>query len=1025
MKSLPLKPHTSHLTPHTSHLITSLVILMTVIFLSCNKKTGIAVSRSLQSGFQHPPDSSKPGVYWYFMDGNMSGDKMTEDLESMKKAGIGHVLFLEVNVGVPRGPVDFLSEKWLELFKHAVREAERLGITITLGTGPGWTGSGGPWVLPAQSMQDLVASSTEVSGAGMKKILLPEPAPRRPYFGEGGFTPGLKKQWEDFYKDVAVLAFPSPSTTNKINDIDEKALYYRAPYSSAKGVKQYLPSLAVYPDVPASSIIKKNRIIDLTSKLQADGTIDWQVPEGNWTIMRFGSRNNGAVTRPAPVPGLGFESDKFDSVALDVHLDQYYGRILREIGSLDTKSPGGLKNLHMDSWEMGAQNWTGKFREEFIKKRGYDPLPFYPVYTGDIIESPEISERFLWDLRLTSQELILEQHAGHIKKYAHNLGLRLSIEPYDMNPTADLELGAIADIPMSEFWSKDYGYNTSFSVIEATSIAHVNGVSLVPAEAFTAEKNEGWKQHPASMKNQGDWAFASGINRFVYHTFQHQELNDTLKPGMTMGPYGIHWDRGQTWWPMVGAYHDYISRCQFMLQQGRTVADVLYLTPEGAPHVFRPPASALKGDVFIPDRKGYNFDGCSPGQLYKASVVNNRVVFPGGASYRLLVLPASETMTPGLLEKIRSLVNDGAIVVGAPPKKSPGLSGYPQCDNKVQSLAAALWGTSQNAATKNEHPYGKGKIINGVEPVIKNDSGLYPSYDATAAILHEMGVAEDFITTASIRYTHRTADEQDVYFVANSTGQTLTANCIFRSAKGSPELWDPITGNTRMLPEFTTNNGSTTVPLQFDVYQSYFIVFSKHPTAPKASGKNFPGNKVIAELKAPWTVSFDTKWGGPASIEFNHLDDWATRKETGIKYYSGIATYRQHFDLDALKKSGSGKNIYLDLGEVKNMARVKLNGKDLGIVWTAPWSVNISGIVKSKDNQLEIEVANLWSNRLIGDESLPDDGIKNGKWPDWLLNGTPRPSSRFTFTTFRHYKKDSPLQLSGLLGPVTIHEKLE
>ena len=253
-----------------------------------------------------------------------------------------------------------------------------------------------------------------------------------------------------------------------------------------------------------------------------EGMLGNEVPAGNWTIMRLGRRNNGAVTRPAPLPGVGFESDKFDTVALNTHLDEYIGKLLRKIGESDTTTPGGLKMLHMDSWEMGSQNWTPRLRQEFIKRRGYDPFPFYPVYAGNIVESRELSERFLWDLRLTSQELVLDYHAGHVKKYSHRHGLGLSIEPYDMNPTADLELGSVADIPMCEFWSKDYGFNTSFSCIEAASIAHVNGISLVPAEAFTAEKNEGWKQYPGSMKAQGDWAFATGINRFVFHTFQHQ-----------------------------------------------------------------------------------------------------------------------------------------------------------------------------------------------------------------------------------------------------------------------------------------------------------------------------------------------------------------------------------------------------------------------------------------------------------------------------------------------------------------------
>ncbi|HET7117195.1 MAG TPA: glycosyl hydrolase, partial [Hanamia sp.] len=344
-----------------------------------NNQPGI---EQLRAGFLNPPASARPGVYWYFMDGNLSKEGMTADLESMKQAGIGNVIFLEVNVGVPRGPVDFLSEQWYALFKHAIDECKRLGINMTLGIGPGWTGSGGPWVSPAQSMQQLVSSSVEVSAAGNKHIQLPKPQPMKPYFGEGAFTPELKKEWQNFYEDVAVLAFPSRDTSEKIADIYEKALYYRAPYSSVAGVKSYLPSLAHYNTLPEKDIISKNQILDLTNKLNPDGTLDWRVPEGKWTIMRFGRRNNGAITRPAPVQGLGFESDKFDTVALNNHLEAYVGKILDRIGKPYSTSSGGLKFLHMDSWEMGAQNWTGKFREEFIKRRGYDPLPFYPVYAG-------------------------------------------------------------------------------------------------------------------------------------------------------------------------------------------------------------------------------------------------------------------------------------------------------------------------------------------------------------------------------------------------------------------------------------------------------------------------------------------------------------------------------------------------------------------------------------------------------------------------------------------------------------------
>ncbi|MDP9081097.1 MAG: glycosyl hydrolase [Bacteroidota bacterium] len=973
---------------------------------------------NLKKGFVNPPASAKPGVYWYFMDGNMTAVSITKDLEAMKKAGIGNLIFLEVNVGIPRGKVDFLSDEWQELFKHAVKESERLGIEITLGIGPGWTGSGGPWVSVKQSMQHLVSSAVNIQGGNDQKITLPIPAPMKPYFGEGAFTPELKKQWNDFYEDVAVLAYPTLTVNKKIEDIDEKALYYRAPYSSVKGVKQYLPSLSVYEQLPPEAIIHKNKIIDLTNKLQKDGTLNWNAPAGNWTVVRFGKRNNGAITRPAPVPGLGFESDKFDTVALNAHLDNYVGRLIRKTGKPDSKKAGGLKRLHMDSWEMGSQNWTSHFRAEFIKRRGYDPLPFYPVYAGNIVESLEISERFLWDLRQTSQELVLEYHAGQVKKYGHRNGLGLSIEPYDMNPTADLELGNIADVPMAEFWSKGLGFNSSFSCFEATSIAHVNGKTLVPAEAFTAQDNEGWKQYPGSMKNQGDWAFANGINRFTFHTFQNQVLADSLRPGMTMGPYGVHWDRNQTWWPMVGAYHQYVSRCSYLLQQGNTVADVLYLTPEGSPHVFRPPFSAIDGDVVIPDRKGYNFDGCAPGQLYKASVKNGRIVFPGGASYRIMVLPAVKTMTPGLLQKIGQLVKDGAIVVGAPPVKSPGLSGYPMCDNKVIALAKTIWGANLQTGKQTIQAYGKGKVIWGGELDEQLDN-LYPKYDLTAALLKAMNVKPDFETDGQLRYTHRSSADWDIYFVSNRTDGPIKTNAIFRSVKGAPQLWNAITGEIRNLPEYKVNGGQTTIPMQVDAYESFFVVFAKGNIAPRLAEQNFPIVNATSTLDGPWEVSFDPKWGGPAIIAFDKLQDWTQRPEEGIKYYSGAAVYKKEFDLP--ENVGKGKTpIYLDLGEVHDMARVKLNGKDLGVVWTAPWRVNIASAGLQKHNKLEIEVINRWPNRLTGDSRYPDDGIKNETWPEWIVKGLPRNSKRLTFATYNFYDEKSPLLKSGLVGPVTI-----
>jgi hypothetical protein len=991
------------------------ICLLLFFFATSAVKSQIIVPKQpvskMKANFLLPKDNYKPGVYWYFMDGNLSKESISKDLESMKKAGIGNLVFLEVNVGIPRGKVDFLSRQWISLFAHAEREARRLGIEITLGIGPGWTGSGGPWVKAEESMQHLVSGQVLVSSADKGKIILPVPMPKKPFFGEDNLPADFKKEWIAYYKDVAVLAFPFEEETTRIADIDEKALYYRAPYSSG-AVKPYLPSPVAGQTVKG---IEKPAILDLTSKMSADGGLNWIPPSGKWAVMRFGARNNGAITRPAPVPGLGFESDKFDTPALNHHLDAYVGKLLGSIDKIRKDVPGGLKRLHMDSWEMGAQNWTGNFRLAFIKSRGYDPLKYFPVYSGSIVGSLQESERFLWDLRETAQELILKNHAEQVKAYAHRHGLSLSIEPYDMNPTADLRLGAVADVPMAEFWSKGFGFNSTYSVIEATSVGHVMGRSLIPAEAFTAQDNEGWRQHPTNMKNQGDWAFAAGVNRFVYHTFQNQFLPDSLRPGATMGPYGVHWDRNQTWWPMVNAYHAYISRCQYLLQQGRTVADILYLTPEGSPHVFVPPSSALRGDT-LADRKGYNFDGCAPALLMKAQVENRYIVFPGGARYRVLVLPESETMTPELLTKIAALVSGGATVIGNPPKRSPSLMGYPGCDQQIEKIVSEIWGLGQLPKAQQTKRYAKGTIIWG-EALLKQQDHLYPHYGQTAEVLRKLPLEEDFVTTAPVRYTHRASGNWDIYFISNTSDSSISFQAAFRSVKGAPEIWDAVTAKIKQISDFSINETKTMIPMALAPYQSCFVVFSKENRHRPSVGQYETQHQELLTLKGPWEVNFDPKWGGPEKVVFDSLSDWSKNKADGIKYYSGIAAYHKTFDLKAAKVKGE---IYLDLGKVKNLARVIINGKDVGVLWTAPWRIDISSYLKRGKNELLIEIANLWANRLIGDEAKPDDGIIGGQWPQWLLSGQPRTSSRFTFATSKQYRSDSSLLESGLLGPVRI-----
>lgn len=971
--------------------------------------------KRLHQQFASPSPDARPGVYWYFMDGNLSKEGMTKDLEAMKQAGIGSVVFLEVNIGIPRGKVDFLSDEWKSCFRHAVDECERLGITMILGIGPGWTGSGGPWVKPQESMRHIVSSSARVTGGGTQTIRLERPAPRSPYFGEGVFTPELRKIWEEYYEDVAVLAFPATEGEARITDIDEKALYYRAPYSSAPGVKQFIPRDNTSAPLLPGQAVDPGRVVDLTPLLK-DGTVTWDVPEGEWTIMRFGLRNNGAVTRPAPFPGLGFECDKADTTALMVHLKVFTDELFKTLGPRDPDAEGGLKILHMDSWEMGAQNWAPALREEFTKRCGYDPQPYLPAYAGYVVGDRPTTERFLWDLRQTMQELMLENHSLAVKEYARRHGLQLSIEPYDMNPMQDLELGATADIPMCEFWSPG-GFNTSFAAIEASSLANIKGQHIVPSEAFTAA-GDGWRQHPASMKNQTDWALAMGINRLTFHTFQHQCLPDNLRPGMTMGPYGVHWDRNQTWWPYVGAYHDYLARCQSLMQYGTTVADILYLAPEEAPYVFRAPQSALEGDSHMPDKKGYGFDACPPSLLMTASAEDGDIVFPSGMRYRLLVLPDFGRMTPALLQKIASLVADGATVAGMPPAEAPGLTDYPKADQSVRSTALQMWGSADAPQAMACVRYGKGRIYWSRDMRLNADN-LYPDYGVTASILRSMGLAEDFTSSnGGIRYIHKRSGQTDYYFVANRTDLPARVTCTFRVSGAQPHLWDPTTGQTRPLASFADNGTTTSVELDFDRHQSFFIVFEPAKGIRTRGGHNFMPTELLSTVSGPWRVSFDPAWGGPAETTFDTLTDWSANDDEGIRYYSGTASYRNTFDY--AKAKGRSGRIYLNLGKVKNMARVWVNGHDLGVVWTDPWRVDITDVVRKGSNELRIDVVNLWVNRLIGDESRQYDGIADGQWPQWLTKGESRPGDRYTFTTHPHYTKDSPLMESGLMGPVTV-----
>ena len=961
----------------------------------------------IKKTFFNPGSENKPWVYWYIMDGHLNKAGITTGLEAMKKAGIGGVVFMEVDYGIEKGNVQFMSIEWRDCFKYAVKEAERLDMEFSVGSGPGWAGSGGPWIKPEESMLHLVSSSIDVNG--MVDVILPKPQLEPPFFGIESLNENMKEARDHFYEDVCALAYPKAKRTQSIDHIKERALYIRSPYSSDDNALSMITMPSPGDKISGKTGLIPEKMIDVTSYLQSDGRLVWKAPAGEWTVYRFGITTTGANTRPAPTPGYGFECSKLDSSILDYHFKNFQKKLIDDLGISPSKKKRtkGWNMLHIDSWEMGSQNWSHQFPQEFRERRGYDMTPYLPAYSGQIVNDRLTTERFLWDMRLTAQELMLENYASHFKKLAHKYGMRLSIEPYDMNPASDMALGAVADVPMGEYWVNPF--ITAFSCIEAVSVAHTNNKNIIGAESMTGGHRPAvWTDHPANMKNQIDWALACGINRMNIHVAVLQPYLDRF-PGVSLGGTGSFYNTTQTWWSLSSGWHKYLTRCQFILRQGKPVADILFLNTEGAPVSFSPPVSAQTGTPVMPDRKGFNFDGCDPLNLItKADVKNGKIIFPGNMSYSILVLPNTEYMTPELLKKINELLDKGATVIGFPPQKSPSLVNYPKCDEEVTALVKKMWGNDNvpkrigkgilypcsdkdtlNLESAPLHAFGRNR---SVPPYIR--------YNFIEDILHKMGMKEDFLCDKAFRYTHRKLDNGDIYFVSNTLETGETALCTFRAKGKSVTLLNPIDGKEYTAKVMSTDGLTTTVNLQLEPNGSVFVLFDHGACSAKFLPDMTPELIVSKEIDTPWKVGFNPRFGGPLSTIFNKLIDWSTSSNASIQYYSGTAKYVANITLTTSEIEG---RTFLDLGTVEIIAGIKINGKDMGAVWKTPYRIETTGIWKSGNNTIEIEVANLWINRLIGDQLLPEN-------------------KRYTWTTCNPYKGTDSLLPSGLIGPVTIQK---
>jgi hypothetical protein len=965
------------------------------LLVLCGLAARGAAADDLMKGFASPPESARPWVYWFWLNGNITPEGITADLEAMKRVGIGGVLIMEVDQGAPLGPVPFGGPKWRELFKYVCSEAGRLGLEVNMNNDAGWCGSGGPWITPDVAQQNLVWSETVVAGPQHFDQPLLEP-----------------RKVADYYRDVAVLAFPTPKGNFKIDNIAGKAAFVRT---------EFPPPPAAWPSVPAEETIPSDRVLDLSAQFR-DGRLSWQAPEGKWTVLRIGhtvtEKKDGRGSHPtdnhpAPKSGCGLECDKLSPAGADAAFAGLIAKLASDVGPLAGKT---LVSTHIDSWETGSQNWTPRFRQEFQRRRGYDPLRFLPAMTGRVVGSLEVSERFLWDVRQTVSDLLVENYAGRFRELAHKYGLRLSIEAYDGTPCDDMSYAGQADEPMAEFWA--VGNSTAYSCVEMASAAHVYGKRILGAEAFTSTDKEKWLLHPASIKTLGDWAFCEGINRFVFHRYAMQPWLDR-KPGMSMGPWGLHYERTQTWWEQSKPWHEYLARCQFLLQQGLFVADICYLEPEGSPRRFTPPPAGREGNT--PDRPRYNFDGCTPEVvLTRMSVRDGRIVLPDGMSYRLLVLPEAQTMTPPLLARIAELAEAGATVVGPRPVRSPSLSGYPECDGRVKELADRLWGNwdSKDRPKVIEHRVGKGKIICGKTP---------------EEVLAGMGVPPDFVcepgSPAPVRYIHRRmADGTEFYFLANKTTKAAEAVCWLRGQEGrQPEFWWPETGRIEPAARYGSKGGVIRLPLRLEAAESVFVVFRAGTGRLERKAVSVAVPPVRPEqpqqVAGPWELEIPSG-GQPQKITLEKLISWSEHPDAGVKYFSGTATYRTTFALQS-KIANPKSKIYLDLGNVQVIAEAKLNGRPLGILWKPPYRAEISKMIQPGDNTLEVKVTNLWINRMIGDEQLPEDSDRNANgtlkaWPKWLEEGGPSPTGRQTFTSWRLWPKSSTPVASGLLGPVTL-----
>lgn len=733
------------------------------------------------------------------------------------------------------------------------------------------------------------------------------------------------------------------------------------------------------PEISDTSLnIDPKDVLDISACMTADGTLTWEVPEGEWTVSRTGMTSTTVTNNPAGPDGTGLEVDKINKKHVASHFDAFIGKILKRIPAEDRKT---FKVVVQDSYESGGQNFTDGFLESFKERYGYDALPFIPAYFGQVVGSQSQSDKFLWDMRRLVADKIAYEYVGGFRELSHQHGLRTWLENYGHwgFPAEFLMYGGQSDEVGGEYWLPNVvpSWENNLGNIEnraASSCAHIYGKNLVSAESNTSG-GPAFSRVPADAKQRTDKYFSEGINNTLLHVFIQQPDSDRY-PG-TNAWFGTEFYRTNTWYSHIDLFIDYVKRCNYMLRQGLNIADVAYFIGEDVPKMtgIQDPALPV----------GYQFDYINAEVLLRdAQVKDGLITLPHGTAYRVLVLPRINTMRPEVLNKIKQLVMDGAIVLGTPPTHSPSLQNQPQADEQVKAMAMELW-KDVDGKNSTSAKVGKGMLFNGV--------GL-------EEVFSKIGCTEDCKIPAGVPFLfgHRKMDNTEIYFISNQSESTQKAALKFRVKGLRPELFDPITGNIRDLTEFTSDATGTTVPVTLHGYESGFIVFREKGN-PTPRTKNFPDPVTFSELKGEWDITFNGKLSNPAPIRLEELQDLSKSANDSIKYFSGNMLYTTTFNFD--RPLSKGEKVYLDLGEVNKLAKVWINEQYVGGAWTMPYSVDISSALKQGKNTLRIDVVNTWVNRMIGDKNLPKE-------------------QRETWAGINDYQPDSPLRKTGLIGPVKL-----